>query len=271
MVEYFFLVFRFLVILTFLLINFQLWYYYRHTGIPEFGLLFFRFLFGIVVLFQVNFVFSEFSLKLFLVLFVTVYVFLLLFMRRVVRDLFSLFLLFVYAVLFVVTFFLEPVPSGSSFLGLPFGGVRFISFSGVIGFSVGGVVVFTSEHPWPYIFFRLVVDLYLLMRIFLIDALDVKSKSSWLFYIGLHGVFDFLFLFSLDGVRLFILLVANVFFFLMVWQRPHSLVLTNPQLISLYGRISGLREMDDGHVPFTNSQELIDYISHVGELMNDDG
>lgn len=259
------------VILTFLLINFQLAYYFLHTRIPEFRLLFFRFLFGIVILFQVNFVNSVLSLKIFFILFVSVYLFLLLFIRKVLEDTFSSVLLIVYSFLLLTTLFLEPVPRGASLIRLPLEGVQFISFSEVIGFSFGGVILFTSEHPWPYVLFRVIVNFYILLRILALDALDSKSKGSWLIYIGLHALFDLLFLFPLDTIRLAILWVANSYFFWVVWKRPHFLVLTNPQLVTLYGLVASTDIQKKSGAPFTNSQEIVDYISHVGYLMDNEG
>ncbi len=268
----FILFFRFAVILTFALINFQLAYYYYNTRIREFLLLFLRFAFGMIVLFQVNFVNSIFSLKVFFVLFITPYLFLLLFIRKVVQDPLSFFLVICYCILALSVFLLEPLPSGSSPILLPIPGIKFISFPDVVGVSVGGFVVFTNEHPWPFVFFRILVSFYLFIRILGLETLDYKSRNNWLLYLGFHVAFDILFLFSLDVIRLAILWIANGFFFWVVWKKPHFLVLTNPQLISLHDQVLRIEKAIRNHhpVPFTNSEEIIDYISHVGKLLDEE-
>ncbi len=263
------LILRGIVIVLFFVINVQLAYYYLITRFPEYLILFFRFLSGIIILYLVNFLETAVLTRIFYFLFIGIYALLLLFGMRLKKDILDYALHLFFSILILIIPFWKQIPISSDYSTFPMIQMSFITIDADIGIIVAGTLI-SAKYPWPYVLFRLMVDIQLIQKFIRIDTKERNAKYSWIGYLFLYAMFDLMFFFAPMVLRLSVLALTNMYFAVMVWKRPQWVFLTKSQLISLHDKV--LRVVSEHKkinipVPLTNTVDLHVYLTKVAEML----
>ncbi len=272
---------RILVIVLFVTINIQLVQLYLLTRFPDYLILFFRFLSAVAVLLLINQLYNVALVKIFYCVTLLVYFSLVLFARRLSPDGFSKVLLAIWLCLSIMVVLWVPIYEYQYLFQFPINGVDFAMLSVDYGIVLGDTVLFSMVYPWPIMFYRLIVDVYMILKIVTVKeestdaSLAREAKAVWIGHFIFTLAFDLmiLFFFPYTAVRLAINVVGISLIVWMVWARPHWIILTKIQLMSLYDKVQYVvKRTQTPKIPavLVRTSELNEYFRKVERILKND-